>query len=144
MLASRIVEQVNKGIPLAAALSGAGRALPPPRPLGASRAQLAANPRQTPPALALMFGMAPGTAKLLEAPGDEGWSIVKLDRIDRGDVRSQPGVVALAQRDIGRLMGREYAAQFAKAVRADLGTKTDAAALARVRADLLGAGGRGN
>ena len=139
-LASGILGKVNKGAALSQALASAGKPLPPARPLGASRAELAANPRQAPPPLVLMFSMAQGTAKLLEAPNDGGWFVIKLDRIDRGDARGNAAVIKAAGADIGRNIGREYAQQFSNAVRASLGGKTDPAAVARVKADLAGAG----
>ena len=143
-LANRIVAEVNKGTPLAQALSGAGRSLPPAKPLAASRAQLAANPRAAPAPLVLMFSMTQGTARLIAAPDGNGWLIVKLDRIVPGNAAGQAGVLAATRRDLGRQIGNEYVQQFAKAVRADLGTTIDAAAVARGRAALLGAGGQAN
>ncbi len=139
-LASDILAKVNKGMPLGQAMSGSGRALPPVQPASASRAQLAAQQGNVQPPLALMFSMARGTAKLLEAPNNEGWLIVKLDTIVPGNATGTPAAVAGARSSIGRGVGREYAEQFARAVRNAVGVKTDAAALARVRADLTGNG----
>jgi len=140
-LAGTIVAKIGKGATLSAAMAGNGVALPAAKPLAASRAQLASNPRGAPPALVLMFSMAQGTAKMLEAPEQGGWFVVKLDRIDRGDASRNPGVVAATRADLGRLMGREYVDQFARAVRAAVGVKIDAAAVAGVKADLLGRSG---
>lgn len=143
-VANAVIAKVNKGMPLPQALSQTGIKLPAPRPLGASRAQLAANPRGAPPPLALLFSMAPNTAKTLAAPENAGWYIVKLDSIQRGNAIGNDVAIRGARADLGRLVGREYVDQFAKAVRADIGVKTDAAAVARVRADLLGQGGSNN
>jgi peptidyl-prolyl cis-trans isomerase D len=131
---------VNKGTPLAQAMATAGRPLPPVQPAVATRAQLAAAQGQVQAPLALMFAMAKGNAKLLEAPNNAGWLIVKLDQIVPGDAKGVPQAVAGARASIAQLVGREYAEQFARAVRNAVGVKTDAAALAKVRADLTGAG----
>ena len=139
-IASAILAKVNRGTSLTQALAASGKSLPPARPLASSRAQLAANPRQAPPPLVLMFSMAQGTAKLLEAPDNSGWFVVKLDRIDRGNATGNAPVINAARADLGRQVGREYAEQFARAVRTSLGTKTDPAAVAKVKADLGGAG----
>ncbi|MCP3733336.1 SurA N-terminal domain-containing protein [Sphingomonas sp. RP10(2022)] len=139
-LATDILAKVNKGTPLPAAIAGAGRALPPVQPAAATRAQLAQQQGQVPPALALMFSMTKGNAKLLEAPNNAGWLIVKLDTIVPGNAAGTPAAVAGARGSIARVVGREYAEQFARAVRNTVGVKTDAAALARVRADLTGTG----
>lgn len=143
-VANAIVAKVNRGIPLAQAIAQAGVALPAPRPLGASRMDLANSREGAPPPLALMFSMVQGSAKVIEAPKEGGWAIVKLDRIDRGDARTQPQIVGGARGSIARLIGREYVEQFARAVRAEVGVKTDAATLARVRGELTGAAGPAN
>lgn len=138
-LADTIVAAVNKGTPLASAVAKAGVALPPVRPLSASRAQVASQRSAAAP-LMLLFSMKQGTAKLVEAPQQGGWFVVKLDQVQSGDARGNPGVVNAARADLGRVVGREYVEQFARAVRADVGAKTDAGAVARVRSDLLGGG----
>lgn len=140
-LATDILAKVNKGTPLAQAMAASGRPLPPVQTASASRAQLAAAQGNVQPPLALLFSMAKGNAKLLEAPNNAGWLIVKLDTIVPGNAAGTPAAVAGARGSIARLVGREYAEQFARAVRNAVGVKTDAAALARVRADLLGNGG---
>jgi len=139
-LANVILAKVNKGMPLAQAMAGAGRALPPVQTANATRAQLAAAQGNVQPPLALMFSMAQGNAKVLEAPNNAGWLIVKLDRIVPGNAAGTPAAVAGARGSIARAVGREYAEQFARAVRNAVGVKTDAAAIARVRADLAGNG----
>ena len=139
-LATDILAKVNKGTPLSQAMATAGRPLPPVQPAVATRAQLASAQGQVQAPLALMFAMAKGNAKLLEAPNNAGWLIVKLDQIVPGDAKGVPQAVAGARASIAQLVGREYAEQFARAVRNAVGVKTDAAALAKVRADLTGAG----
>jgi peptidyl-prolyl cis-trans isomerase D len=127
-------------MPLAQALATSGRALPPVQPASATRAQLAQQQGNVPAPLALMFSMAKGSAKLLEAPNNAGWLIVKLDTIVPGDAARTPAAINGARGSIAQVVGREYAEQFARAVRNVVGVKTDAAALAKVRADLAGNG----
>ena len=102
------------------------------------------TPMQAPRLQKIVLNMGVGearqNAKLLEAPNNAGWLIVKLDTIVPGDARKTPEAVAGARGSIARIVGREYAEQFARAVRDAVGVKTDAAALARVRADLTGNG----
>ncbi|SFP37195.1 peptidylprolyl isomerase [Sphingomonas rubra] len=143
-IADEVLARVNRGTPLPRSLQQANVALPAARPIAASRAQLAQARGGAEPALALMFSMAPNTAKLLAAPQGAGWLVIKLDQIQRGDASKTPGAVAAARSDIGRSIGAEYTEQFARAVRASLGVKTEPAAIARVKADLSGQGGSGN
>ncbi|MDQ2892719.1 MAG: SurA N-terminal domain-containing protein [Pseudomonadota bacterium] len=139
-LAKAVVAKVNKGSALAAAMSGAGKPLPPVRPIEATRAQLAANPGGAPPPLVLMFSMARGSAKMLEAPNNAGWFVIKLDEVTPGDARGKANVIGAARNDIARTIGREYAQQFVKSMRDAVGVKTDPGAVARVKAELAGTG----
>ncbi len=143
-VAGEVLARINKGMPIQQSLAQTKLPMPPARTLTAARAQLAADPRGAPPALALMFSMAPNTAKTLAAPDDSGWFVIKLDSVQSGNATGNDAAIKAARGNIARSVGREYVEQFAKAVRADVGVKTNPAALARVRADLLGQGGSGN
>ena len=143
-VATEVLARINKGMPIAQSLAQTKLPIPAPRPLTASRAQIAADPRGAPPALALMFSMAPNTAKTLAAPDDSGWFVIKLDSIASGSAVGNDAAIKAARANIGRSVGREYVEQFAKAVRAEVGVKANATSLARVRADLLGQGAAGN
>ncbi|WP_375403368.1 SurA N-terminal domain-containing protein [uncultured Sphingomonas sp.] len=137
-IALQVVARAGKGAPLAQALGSTGLRLPPPRPLDIARSQIAANPRGVEPALALLFAMAPGTAKLLESPGRDGWLVIKLDRVRPGDARGNRQLIDATRADLGRVVGREYAEQFVRAARNAVGVEIDRAAVGRVRAELQG------
>ena len=140
-IAQQLLARVNKGATMAAAWAATGLSTDGPKPLVASREDIdrAQGPSRAP--LALMFAMAPGTAKLLEAPGNGGWAIIKLERIQPGDAsRDQPRVAAVRQA-FGQLLGREYAEQFSRAAEKIVGVSTDKAAVARVKKQLAGQGG---
>ncbi|WP_353204649.1 SurA N-terminal domain-containing protein [Sphingomonas sp.] len=137
-VAATVVAAASKGTPLAQALGATGLKLPPLRPIAGPRAQLLANPRAVLPPLALLFAMAQNTTKLLEAPENAGFFVIHLDTIVPGDARGKPQVIAGTRSDIGKMIGREYAAQFGKAVQRAIGVKRNAAAIAKLKADLLG------
>ncbi len=137
--AGQVLAKANAGTPLAQALAGAGHALQPPKPIEMVRAQL--NGQQAaPPPLVLLFAMPPRTTRLLEAPGGAGWYLIRLDTITPGDARTVPAAMAGARNDFRRILGREYAEQFAHAVQADAGVKRDPAALAALKRELAGGG----
>ena len=136
--ASAALAKVQKGTPLAQALNDAGAKGAKIQPIGAVRGQLASNPRGVDPALAMLFSLPGGGARMLEAPNGAGWLIVKLDTIVAGDAASMPPLVASTRRDLGRLVGREYAEQFTNAVKAEMKVTRNAAELARIKADLSG------
>lgn len=136
-IASAVLAKVKGGMSLAQALRASGVSLPAPQPVNATRSDvLQAQGRN--PALALLFSVPQGQARLLEAPGDAGWLIVKTDRIERGNAAGNTAAIAAARGGLARSMGGEYAEQFARAARAAIGTKIDQRAIARVRADLAG------
>ena len=121
-VAKKVMDAANKGTPIAQAVAAAGVKLPPVQPLDKTRAELTANPNGVPAPLALLFSMAPHTAKIIAAPNNAGWFVLWLDRIDKGDARSRPDIVAATQADIGKATGGEYIQQFVKAVRGSVGT----------------------
>lgn len=137
-VADMIVAKVNKGMPLAQALSSAGVALPAPRPAGGRRLDLAQAGDKVPPQLALMFGMAEKRAKVLAAPQAAGWYIVYLDKIVSGDAKAAQPLIAATQQQLARVVGDEYVAQFAASVRAHVGVKKNDAAIAAFKRSLTG------
>lgn len=141
VVAIDVVRKVNGGMPLAEALKATKLALPPIETAAASRAQLQASPQSAPPPLALMFTLAPHTAKILEAPNGAGWLVVALDAIERGDARGKPEVVRAQQNDLARVLGTEYVRQFIMAMRAEIGVTKHDDVIARVRRELLGTTG---
>jgi peptidyl-prolyl cis-trans isomerase D len=139
-IAAGIVAKANKGGAFPALYAASGVKVPPIQPLNASRAQLSTNPRGAPPPLVLMFSMSQGTSKLLEAPNNEGWFVLHLDRIERGNAVGKPQVIDAMRADLGKVVGREYAQQFSVAVQKHVGVKKNDKSIAAVRAALTGAG----
>jgi peptidyl-prolyl cis-trans isomerase D len=120
------------------ALKALGAALPPPQPVAMSREQLTAMQPKVPATLTLMFAMAQGTAKRLEAPGKGGFVVVLLNKIVPGQVKPDDPVLAQARVELGQLAGREYVDQLRAAVREVVGVKRNEAAIAALRTQLLG------
>ena len=140
-IAGQILARVNGGATLQAAWAQAGVASEGPKPLVAGREDIdrAQGPSKAP--LALMFAMAANTAKLLEAPGGAGWAVIRLDRIQSGDASHDAPRITAVRQAFGQVVAREYADQFARAARGVVGTTINQAALAKVKAQLLGGGG---
>ena len=134
-VAGTILAKVNGGTPLGTAAAGTGAIV---SPVAAMRADLGrATPAQRAP-LALMFSMPANSARTLEAPDNQGWYIVRVDRIQPADARGNQAILAATRAELGRASGPELVQQFARAARNMVGAKTDAGALAQVRRDLLG------
>lgn len=137
-VADTVVARAGRNGSLPQALAATGLRLPPPRPLNVLRSQISSNQSGVEPALVLLFSMAPGTAKLLESPGRDGWLVIRLDRVQPGDARGNAQLLNATRADLGRVVGREYAEQFARATRGAVGVTIDRAAVARVRDELQG------
>jgi peptidyl-prolyl cis-trans isomerase D len=127
-------------MPLAKALAETGLKLDSAKPISANRGQLLSAKRPDPTYI-LMFTMPQGTAKMLQAPYKGGWFVVTTDSIERGDARGKPDIVAKMRNDLGATAGDEYAQQFVRAVRNQVGVKRNDAAINALRSELLGQGG---
>lgn len=140
--ASKLLAAINGGAPMAKALADTKTPGKSER-LVAARSQINQDPRGPNPVLALLFSMKGGTAKMLEAPGGQGWLVVKLEQIQPGNAGGEQGkaVVTATRQDLGRVVGAEYAQQFTDAVKASLKVSQNADAIAKLKASLQGQGG---
>jgi peptidyl-prolyl cis-trans isomerase D len=139
-IADGIVAKAKAGVPLPKAFADTGLKLPPPEPAGGRQIDLARGQTPPPPPLALMFNMRQGDTKVLAAPDRQGWFVIHLDTIERGDARGTPGLIDATRGQFVEVLGREYAEQFSAAVQKELGVKRDDAAIARLKASLSSGG----
>ncbi|WP_374405536.1 SurA N-terminal domain-containing protein [Pelagerythrobacter sp.] len=136
--ADRILKRIAGGATLAAAVAAEEQALPAVDPIDLTREQLAAMQGRFPAPIALMFSMAEGTTKKLEAPDSNGWFVVDLADIEAGEVSNDDPLFAQAKADLGMAMGGEYSDQLRVALRDELGVERNAAAIDAVRRQLVG------
>lgn len=141
-VADAIVANINKGMPFAQALSGAGVKLPTPKPAGGRRLEIVQAKDKVPPPLAEMFGMVEKRAKLLAVPQGAGWFIVYLDKITPGDARQAPPLIDATQKQLAAVIGDEYVQQFAGAIRAQIGVTRNEGAIAAFKKSLTGSAAR--
>jgi peptidyl-prolyl cis-trans isomerase D len=81
--------------------------------------------------------MARGTTKILPAPNGRGWFVVSLKDITPQPLAANDPILPAAQRDLGQLVGNEYAEGLRRAIEAEVTVKRDEAGIRAVRA-LLG------
>lgn len=138
--ADRVLKRLQGGATLAAALAAENRTLPPPDRIDLKREQLTqmASQGRVPAPLALLFSMAQGTEKRLEAPLNNGWFVVQLDKIALGQVQDNDPLLARSRLELGPTVGREYTEQFAKAILDELKVERNQAAFNAVLAQLSG------
>jgi len=89
-----------------------------------------------------LFDLGLGKASIVPTADKQGWMLVKLDRIDVGDLRSDPSLVPATQSQLSNAIGQEYTAQFASAVKAAMKTERNEDAIRELRRSLTGSAGR--
>ena len=136
--ADRIIKRMKEGATLAAAMAAEKVALPSPDAINLTREQLG-QAQQVPPALALMFSMAQGTTKRLEAPRNAGWFVVRLSAIEAGTLAKDDPQFAAARAELSQSMSREYSDQLRKAIQTVVGVEKNQSAFDAVKRQLTGA-----
>ncbi|MFZ9396752.1 MAG: peptidyl-prolyl cis-trans isomerase, partial [Erythrobacter sp.] len=109
--ADRVIKRMNGGSSFAEALAAEKVALPAVDTVNLDRQQLLEQGQQIPPPLALLFSMAEGTTKRLEAPNRLGWFVVDLDDIQTPQVAANDPLIAAARQQLRGAIGDELAAQ---------------------------------
>jgi peptidyl-prolyl cis-trans isomerase D len=135
--ADRILARVAQGRSLAEAVAAESKPLPAPQNLDLNREQLARQGR-VPSELALFFSMAEGTVKKLEAPGDAGWYVVRLDEIEAPQVAANDPIVLSTLRQLSQTTSNEYVEQFVTAAQREVGVERNQTAIDAVAAQLTG------
>lgn len=142
--AKTVAEAVRKAIAsgqtLSAALAAANAQGAKIEQLSSTRGDLnkASQQGQVPPPLALMFAMKQGTAKSIQASGDRGWFVVRLNEIIRGDASGDTERLEANRKELQGLLSQEYAAQLIAAAKQELGVERNDGALKTLRDSLTG------
>lgn len=137
--AERILAKVRGGTPLAAAMAAENKPGFEREVIDLERRQLLAQQRgRIAPPLVLMFSMAKGTAKTLEAPRDLGWYIVDLEDISTLPLDQEGQMIAQTRQQLGQTLSEEYRSQATAAMRKELGVTRNDNAIAAVRRQLVG------
>jgi peptidyl-prolyl cis-trans isomerase D len=139
-VAASIMSKINAGTPPARAFAEAQVKLPATQPVSAQRREIARQGAQVPPALAMLFSMPRGKAKLIPAPNGTGWFVVYLDKITPGNAAGTPELIDAVKGQFAQVLGDEYARQFTAGMRAKVKVKRNEDGMAQLRKDLLGTG----
>jgi peptidyl-prolyl cis-trans isomerase D len=135
--AKAVAEQVQKAVlagkSLAEAMLATGVKLPAPQPVSGSRIDLNRPGQQMPPPLAMMFAMKKGTAKTLAAGQNQGWFVVKLNEVIKGDASKETELLSARRQELLGLLQQEYAAQMINAARVEVGVSKNEDALKDMR-----------
>jgi peptidyl-prolyl cis-trans isomerase D len=138
--AERIAAAASKGQSLAEAT--AGKALPQPQSLAVRRlelTQMAQQGQQVPPPVVMLLNTPTGQARVLPAPGGQGWFVVKVDAVEKGDIANAPQLVDAVRQSLVREAGNEMAESFVRAIERDVGVVKKPEAVKDVNRRLTGA-----
>lgn len=135
--ARAIVAAIDRGTAFAAAAQaqGAGDGV---QRLGGRRLQLTQAQGRIPPEIALLFSMAPGTARTLEMPNNAGWMVINLTRIVRGNPSENANLVAQVRQQFGPALGNEYVQALVNSARRAVGVTISEDTVAELRRQLTG------
>ncbi len=131
--AQAVVAAVAGGAAFAKAVTDAG--LQPAQPLAGRRID-AMQQQQVPPIIQAFLGMPAGTTRII--PGMEGWAVIHVDSIEKGDLSVAGPVVDAMRRDIAAQLPNEFAESLAAAARKSLKVKRNDDAIAAVGRRLAG------
>ena len=137
-VANAIAAKTARGVPLAKAVAEAGIALPPARPVGARRLDLAQLGDNVPAAIRMLFTLGAGKSRMVPDPQQRGFSIVKVNRIIPGNALSQPLLVARVQGEFQQAITEEYAREFLAAAREAIGVRRNESAIAAAKKRISG------
>lgn len=136
--AERVIAKARGKTDLSAALAGESKPFEL-EPIDLERrALLSQRGANIPPPLVLMFSMAEGSVKLLEGPRNIGWYVVSLDEIATDPIDKEPGLLQQTRAQLAPTLSEEYRRMAAAAMRKELGTTRNDAAIAAVRKQLAG------
>jgi len=137
-LADKLADSVDENNSLKSALSKEKKRLPPAQTVNLTRQDLVQQGERTPPPLALLFSMAEGTAKVLEAPNRQGWFIVHLEKLTPGDASKREDLMDASRAQFKQVFAREYEQQLISAMIKDVGVTRNETAIEAVKNQLLG------
>jgi peptidyl-prolyl cis-trans isomerase D len=137
-VATAIAAKINAGVAPAQAFAQSDVKLPAPQRVQARRVDIAQANQQVPPALRMLFSLPKGKARLVPAPGGQGWFVVHLENMVTGDARSAPQLVEATRSQFQRFISEEYAEQFGRAVQKQYEIARNEDAIRRTRQAIAG------
>ncbi|MFM6853031.1 MAG: peptidyl-prolyl cis-trans isomerase [Sphingopyxis sp.] len=133
--ARTILAAVERGQSLSAAAAGHGGNV---QSIGGRRINLSNREQRVPAEIALLFSMPQGSAKTLELPGNAGWMVIHLNRVERGDATAQPQLIEAVRQQFRDALGAEYVGTMVAAARRAFPVTTNDAAIRTLRNQLAG------
>lgn len=140
-VATQIESKVRRGMPLVQAMKESGAPLPPVQPLAARRIELAMARGPVPTPIKMLFSLGPGKSVMTQDPQGHGFFVVKVTKIVPGNALTQPALVQQMQSELQQSISDDYARQFLAAMRQEIGTKRNEAAIQAMKSRMANSGG---
>lgn len=131
-VATQLAAELGRGADPAAVLAKLGIPQTPRQPLDARRGDINQEDGQVPPPLRALFTIRAGAAQMVPMENNQGFLVVRLDRIVQHDPAQVPQLLASTQAGLSNVLGAEYGRQFLTAVQQELGVERNEAAIAGV------------
>ena len=109
-------------------------------PVSARRIQLAQFRGQVPPPLMVLFSLNQGKVRTVSGGQNEGFYVVKLNKIIPGNALTAPSLVTQTSNQMQESLSQEYGQQFLNAMREAVGVKRNEKAIATTKARITGGG----
>jgi peptidyl-prolyl cis-trans isomerase D len=111
----------------------------PVPPIGARRAEMARAGDRVPPEVALLFSMSANSVKTLELPGNRGWMVISLGKLNQPDPKAvdAPRVQAVA-RPLAGAFGNELVGQFLADAKQKLGVEINQKLVDQLKREMSG------
>ncbi|WP_448585079.1 peptidyl-prolyl cis-trans isomerase [Thermaurantiacus sp.] len=140
-VADALAAEAGRGGDLAALARARG--LPAPQPLRVRRlelTQMAAGGSPIPPPVLLLLNVPQGEARVVAAPGGQGWFVVKTVETRKGDAAEAGKLVESVRQGMARDAANELAETFARAIQREVRVVRQPAGIAAVKRRLAGGG----
>ena len=136
--ADKLKAQLQKGVPVDAAVAALGVALPPVDHVDMDRLKLQQMGQNAPKPLLMVFAAAKGKVQLLQGPRNHGWYVVTVSQVTPGKViENDPRLAGLAD-SLKQAQGSELGEQLRTAFRNEVGSTRNEANLRKLQTQLSG------
>ena len=140
-VAAQAEAKVEHGMTLAQAIKESGVALPPVQPMKARRIQIATAQGPAPEAVKMLFSLEQGKSRMFPDPKGRGFIIVKVEKIVPGNVLMAPALIGQMQNELQQGLSQDYAQEFLAAMRQEMGSKRNDAAIQAMKSRMANSGG---
>jgi len=101
--------------------------------------QMVQQGQQVPPPVVMLLNTPQGQARVIPAPGGQGWFVVKVDAVEPGDIAQAPQLIDAVRQSFQAQAGDEMVQTFVRAIERNVGVVKKPEALAATKRRVTGA-----